>query len=158
MSAPATPERDLEEKIIGEVEVSSRLAIGAVRMRLYLTDQRLIFAHIGKRGPGALATSSLLGKFGGALEDLLLGGRESLRKRKTSSPRPQEILDADKDNFPIGYDDIVRVELHPATDLVRIIILTKIEKLKFSTLMDSEKLFRLFTRVLQQKVSVERVV
>lgn len=145
------------EAILGQIPVRAQLKLGTERLRLFVTDHRLILAHVGKRGAAALATTSLLGRLSGALEDLLKGGRESLKKRKIEASSPQEILEADKDNFPIGYNDIVRLELHPANDLVRITIFTKEEKLEFVTLTDFEKLLGLFTGVIRGKVSVETI-
>lgn len=158
MAAPAEPGNESKEEIVGEVPVSGRLALGTERLKLYLTNQRLIFARLGKRGTGALATSSLLGKLGGALEDLLQGGKESFKKKRTPASSPQEILDADKDNFPLTYSDVVRIELDPLGGLVGIMVLTKDDKLEFVTPMDFEKLLSIFQGVLPGKVSVRRTL
>lgn len=67
------------EVVIAEIPASARLLRGEESLRLVLTTRRLIVAHRGKRGAGALAASSLLGDVSGRLESMVKGGGGSLR-------------------------------------------------------------------------------
>ncbi len=111
--------------------MSAKLALGSEQLKLYITNRRLIVARKGKRGAGALAGSSLLGRFSEALEELFRGGRESLHRRRVGKVSPETILAAHKDNFDISYEDIIKVELSQSPDESRMTILTKDDKFVF---------------------------
>lgn len=142
--------------MLGEIAVVARLSIGSELLRLFLTNTRIIGVHVGKRGLGALATSSLLGRIGGALEDLFKSGRESVGKRGVGRLTPQQMLSLDKDNFPVDYVDIVRVELRGSVRGALITVLTTRDKLQFSTRTDIEVVSSLFQQVLGERVVVQR--
>lgn len=146
-----------KEKIVGEIPVIARLSIGAEQLRIFLTDFRLIVAHIGKRGTATLATTSLLGRLADAFEELFKGGAETFKRRRAGSPIPEGILGADKDNFFIPYDDVVRVELDPSPSRLNIMILTKDEKLSFVTPMAFDSVFGLLRGRLGERVSATRL-
>ncbi len=94
------------EAVLGKIPVIARLALGAEHLSLSLTSSRIVVAHVGKRGAGAVATISFFGRLSEALEDLFKRGRESVRQRRTEALSPEGILAAGKDNFSIGYDEI----------------------------------------------------
>ncbi len=145
------------EVVLGEVPVVARLALGAERLSLFLTGTRIIVAHVGKRGAGALATISLLGRLSEALEDLFKTGRESVRKRKSHTLSPESILAADKDNFPLRYDEIVSVELTERFHGAEMTIVTRDDKLRFSTSLDFEKVVNLLGERLGSKLVSKRL-
>jgi hypothetical protein len=95
------------EKVLGELYATTKLAHGYERLRVVFTAQRIVIAHLGKRGISAAATTSFFGGAGPGVEDLLLSGRERAKRRSNS---PKEILDMDKDNFGISYDEIVSLD------------------------------------------------
>lgn len=105
--------------------------MGSEELKLFITSRRLIVARKGKRGAGALAGASLLGRFSEALEELVRGGRESLKKRTPGKISAESILAAHKDNFEILYDDIIRVELTETPTGAGMTVLTKDDKLVF---------------------------
>jgi hypothetical protein len=140
------------ERVEGVIPVSARLALGLERLNLYITSQRIIVAHIGKRGAGAVAGTTFFGRLSGGFEDLFKSGKESLSRRRLESSSPLEILSADKDNFPILYEDVVRVDVDEAPRVVRFTILSKDEKLEFLTLMGFESVLRLLSERLRGKL------
>ena len=142
------------EAIIGEIPVVTRLAMGSERLRLFLTSGRLILAHVGKRGAGALAMTAFLGKLSGLLEDLFKRSRESLKTRKVDSSSPDRILGFDKDNFYINYSEIISVKLEPLPQGAFIEVLSKNDKLEFWTSMEFEPVTALFRDVLGEKVRI----
>jgi hypothetical protein len=144
------------EVVLGEIAVIANLSIGSELLRLFFTNTRIIGVHVGKRGLGALATSSLLGRIGGALEDLFKSGRESVGKRGVGQLTPRQMLALDKDNFPVDYVDIVRVELRGSVRGALITVLTTRDKLQFSTRTDIEVVSSLLQKVLGERVVVER--
>jgi hypothetical protein len=121
------------EVVLGELQVITRLAMGSERLRLLLTSRRIIIAHVGKRGAGAVTATSLLGRLSVALEDLFKRGRESLSIRKAEAMSPEEVIAADEDNFAISLEDIVNAKLEETPNWTRLTVLTKNEKLEFLT-------------------------
>jgi hypothetical protein len=132
-----------EEEILGEIPVSARLSMGSEKLRLFPTTTRMIVAHVGKRGAGALATTSFFGQLSGAFEDLLKSGREFKGNKELGNLEPESILAADKDNFFISYSEIVSVEVAETSGLTRVTVLTREDKFKFSTVWSGEKVVRL---------------
>ncbi len=110
--------------------------MGSEHLKLVLTPTRLILAHLGKRGAGAIAGTSLLGRLSTGLEDLFKSPRESSRRRKMEEMRPEEILKLDKDNFDINYQEIIRIELEPYP--TTIMILTRDNKYNFTSVTEYE--------------------
>ncbi len=117
---------------MGELSVMARLTMGVERLRLVVTSNRIIVAHLGKRGVGTDSAAAILGGLRAGLEDLLRTGKESLSKRSSKSLTPDQLLRVDKDNFEIRYDEIVRVTLVQRDFSNHLTILTGREKLEFS--------------------------
>ncbi len=120
------------EVLLGELSVMARLTMGVERLRLVVTSNRIIVAHLGKRGVGTDSAAAILGGLRAGLEDLLRTGKESLSKRSSKSLTPDQLLRVDKDNFEIRYDEIVRVTLVQRDFSNHLTILTGREKLEFS--------------------------
>ncbi len=143
------------EAILGEVPATALLQIGREHLRLFLTSHRVIIAHTGKTGAGALASASLLGKLGGALENLVTGSRQR-SKTESRALKPREILQADKDNFYVSYDEVVGVELDESAGRLGITVVTKDDKFRFQTAMPFQPVTDLFRTVLGDKVTARR--
>jgi hypothetical protein len=141
-----------EEQMLGEIPVSARLSIGSEKLRLFVTTNRMIVAHVGKRGVGALATMSFFGQLSGAVEDLFKSGREFKGNKELGNLEPEAILTADKDNFFIGYSEVVGVEVAGSSGLTRVTVLTREDKFKFSTVSSGEKVVRLLQGPLGSKL------
>ena len=143
--------------MLGEIPVTARLDLGSERLTIVLTTTRIIAARIGKRGAGALAATSFFGSLSGALEDLLKSGKESLSQRKLDKLSPRELLASHKDNFAIGLDEVVKVEVEETAGLVSLIILTRNEKLELSTRSRFESVTDLLGSALGPKVVARRL-
>ncbi len=74
------------------IPVVAQLALGIEELILFVTDARIVVAHVGKRGAGALATSALFGRLSGGFEDFVKSGVESRAKRALPSLTPEKIL------------------------------------------------------------------
>jgi hypothetical protein len=120
------------ESILGEIPVSVRRGIGFEKLKLYITSKRIIVAHGAKKGRRALALRPLLGRYSGDLEESSEGRDGQVVKSDLQNLRPGMILSSHKDNFALGFDEIVRVELRESEG-VEIVILTGEEKFQFST-------------------------
>ena len=145
------------EEVIGEVSVSAQLARGQELLRLVVTTRRLIIVHRGKRGAGALASTSLLGGgFSTKLESMVKGGQGSPRKAKPGDVSPDDILKTDKDNFQITYDELVLAELSSSRQGVGIMVLTRDDKFQFNASAPLESLESLFRAALGGKLNVVR--
>jgi len=92
----------------------------------------------------------------GAFEDLLKSGKESLAKPR-GSQSPKEILASNKDNFAIGLDEIVRVDVEETYHLVDLTILTKNEKLEFSARLRFDRVVDLLGKIVGDKMFSRRL-
>lgn len=142
------------ETVVDEILVSAKLSIGLQRLRLIFTNERIIVAHVGKRGGGALALTSLVGFLAGGLEDLVKSGRESAKKKKMKQSSPQEILESDKDNFEISYKEIVSVKMILRDVQTMILLLTGKDKLEFYTGASADRLRAVLDKVLRDKLLI----
>jgi hypothetical protein len=142
-----------EEEILGEIPVMARLSIGSEKLRLFATTSRMIVAHIGKRGVGALATTSFFGRLSGAVEDLFKSGREFKGNKGLGDLDPEGILAADKDNFFVTYSEVVGVEVVETSRLTRLTVLTREDKFKFSTVWSADKVVGLLRGPLGSKLT-----
>ncbi len=145
---------NIGETVLDEIVVSARLSIGLERLRLIFTNERLIVAHVGKRGGGALALTSFVGFLASGLEDLVKSGRESAKKKKMKQATPQEILESDKDNFEISYTEIISVKVILRDVQTLILLLTRKDKLEFHTGASVDRIKSVLDKVLRDKLIV----
>jgi hypothetical protein len=145
------------ERILGEIPVATKLALGSERMSLFMTDSRILVAHVGKRGAGAAVSINLLGKLSGALEELFKSHKESVGKRRMKSAGVKEILAADKDNFSIRFDEVVNVSITQGASLTGLMILTGSDKFEFSTRLPVDRVVELFTPSLAPKLILSKI-
>ena len=73
-------------------------------------------------------------------------------RKGVSDMSPQEILEANKDNFDVSYDNVVRVELDESSNLVGVTLLTKDDKFEFLTNRDYAAVSKLLRDTLGDKV------
>jgi hypothetical protein len=93
----------------------------------------------------------------GGIEGLFKGRKEKAKKKAITELTPERLLAADKDNFPISYDEIVSVELTTTeTGRTGIMILTRDDKLAFSTGLAFEKVSGLFREKLGAILSIKK--
>ena len=142
------------ERVLGEMIAFARLAIGSERLRFFFTNRRIIIAPLGKRGAGL--GFSFLGKIGSGLEDLFKGGREALTKRGLEALGPDEILAANKENFPVSYGDVVSVDVFGGGTVTHITLLTKDDKFELSTSLKRDGVVALLEKVLHDKLTVSQ--
>ncbi len=131
--------------------------LGSERLRLLFTDTRLIVDHAGKRGAGAVAGTSILGRLSGALEDLFRSGGESARRRGIRNMSPGQVLRSHRDNFAIKYSEVVGVTVAQTLTVHGITILTRDDKFEFTTQARFNDVVELFTKTLSEKLSVRRL-
>jgi len=142
---------------VGELRVNTRLMLGSERLRLLFTNTRLIVDHAGKRGAGAVAGTSILGRLSGALEDLFKSGGESARRRGIRNMSPDQVLRSHRDNFAIKYSEVVGVTVAQTLTVHGITILTRDDKFEFTTQARFNDVVELFTKTLSEKLSVRRL-
>jgi len=145
------------ENVVGEIRVVARLAFGIEQLILFVTDARIIVAHVGKRGAGAAATSALFGRLSGGFEDIMKSGSESRSKRELQRLTPEKILTANKDNFHLRFEEIVSVRLVETPFLGEMTVLTRDDKFHFQTHHPVDSIVGLLQRPLGSKLTVERL-
>jgi hypothetical protein len=145
------------ENVVGEIPVVAHLALGIEQLILFVTDARIIIAHVGKRGAGALATSALFGRLSGGFEDAIKSGSESRGKRVLHGVTPKKILAANKDNFHLGYEEIVSVRLVETPFIGEMTVLTRDNKFDFQTHHAVDSIVGMLQIPLGSKLTVERL-
>lgn len=145
------------ENVLGHIPVVARLAIGIEQLVLFVTDARIIVAHLGKRGAGAYVTSAVFGLMSGGVEDVVKSGKEFRSKRALPNLTPQRILSANKDNFHMGYGEIVSLRVVETPYSVEMTLLTGDDKFDFKTSLSVDKIVELLITPLGSKLSVDRL-
>ncbi len=143
--------------MLGEVWVSTRLQYGSERIRLLVTSSRIIVDHGGKRGPGAVAGSTILGQLSSGLEGLFKSGGDSRRKKKMEKLGPSQVLRAHKDNFAIGNGEVVNLTVEKALPLNKVTILTGDGKYEFLTPTLFDTTVALFSRTIGDKMTIRKL-
>jgi len=86
---------------------------------------------MGKRGIAGVATSSFLGRMSTGFEDLVVSGKE---RSKMQGTNPQRILESDRENFAIRYEEIVSLSLEKGGRLVMITQKDKFDLISLTTM------------------------
>ncbi len=119
-----------EDKVVGGLEVETRLRFGSEHLFLLFTQTRLILAHLAKVGRGSMALSGILGGLAGGLSKAPKKG--SLLERIVGLT-PESIVAMDKDNFAVGYDQVVSLTVEPGGyDRADIVLVTSDMKVAMS--------------------------
>jgi hypothetical protein len=148
---------DPSEEVLGEVWVSTRLQYGSERIRLLVTSRRIIVDHGGKRGPGAVAGTSILGQLSTGLEGLFKSGSDSRKKKRTEKLGPGQLLGAHKDNFAISNGEVVNLTVEKVLPLNKITILTRDDKYEFLTRTLFDTAVALFSKTIGDKMTVRKL-
>lgn len=131
------------EPVTGVIPVNARLRMGFEQLNLVITDRRIIVAHGGKRGAGGLASSLIIGSHSGAFEDPSKPKVGYGDKKKFEWVIPEKVLSSNKDNFEIGYGELVSVEVDDGPDATTIVLLTGNDKFQFFTGLDAQEVVEL---------------
>ena len=137
--------------------MSTQLKFGSERIRLLVTSSRIVVDHGGKRGPGAVAGTSILGQLSTGLESLFKSGGESRKKKKMEKLGPSQVLRAHKDNFAIGNGEVVNLTVEKALPLNKITILTGDDKYEFLTQTLFDTVVALFSKTLEDKMTARKL-
>ncbi len=142
---------DVSESVLGFITVTFPRRIGFERVGLYVTSTRIIVAHKSRKGLGALALAPLLGRYAGSSDE---SAREPGRggKPRVEAMSAEEVLAGHKDNFALGYDELVSVELRESSGVTSITILTREDKFQFSSDMGLREIAQLLSRNLGAKL------
>ena len=145
------------ETLLGEIPVVARLSQGSEKLRLFLTQKRIIVAYVGKRGAGSVTPGALLGELGRGVEELFKGGSEAVRRKRIEELTPRKILAAHKDNFALGYDEVVSVDIFETPASTRITLLSRDDKLELSTRLKADVVTGLLAPNLSGKLNRHKV-
>jgi hypothetical protein len=99
-----------EEKVLGGFEVETRLQFGEEHLFLVYTTQRILFTHQAKVGTKSMALSRI---FGGLADAVGKGPANRKELQRIVALRPDEILKLHKDNFAVGFGQVVRLSMEP---------------------------------------------
>ena len=137
--------------------VSTQLKFGSERIRLLVTSSRIVVDHGGKRGPGAVAGTSILGQLSTGLESLFKSGGESRKKKKMEKLGPSQALRTHEDNFAIANDEVVNLTVEKALPLNKVTILTGDGKYEFLTQTRFDTVVALFSKTLEDKMTTRKL-
>jgi hypothetical protein len=138
------------------IPVNARLGIGFEQLHLVITDRRIIVAHRGKKGAGGLASLLIAGSHSGAFEDPGKPRIEHGTRKSFDGVIPEKVLLSDKDNFEIGYDELVRVEVDDGPDATGIVLLTGSDKFQFFTGLEAQEVVELIADHLGGRLVAKR--
>ncbi len=147
----------MPESILGEIPVTVRLRIGSESLKLYVTSRRIIVAHGLKKGRGALAVSSLLGKYGGSPDEPFKKSGGVTRKGRAEVLSIEKILGSKRDNFALGYDELVSVELQEGSGVTEMVLLTRDDKFQFSTRLRLDEVVGLLGSYLGDRLTARKL-
>jgi len=147
----------LSEEVLGEVWVSTRLQYGSERIRLLVTSSRIVVDHGSKRGPGAVAGTTILGQLSSGLEGLFKSGEDSRKKKKMEKLGPSQALRTHEDNFAIANDEVVNLTVEKALPLNKVTILTGDGKYEFLTQTRFDTVVALFSKTLEDKMTTRKL-
>lgn len=119
------------EAVVGIVPANARLGIGFEELLLVVTNKRVIVAHQGKKGRTGLASTMILGGHSGDFVDpdkpKKLGGGG----RGFENVDPAKVLASNKDNFALGFSEIVSVTVDQGRDSTSVAVITGDDKFQF---------------------------
>ena len=142
------------EQVVGDLPVVAHLTMGYEKLRLFFTDRRIIVSRRGKVGAGSVPATFILGSFGSFFSGLFSGGTKKSLKEGARYPRPARILESDKDNFSIVFDDVVRADLTRTPSTCSIMILSRDDKFDFTCRSSFDLVRCLFETALGSKLTV----
>ena len=142
--------------MLGEVWVSTQLKFGSERIRLLVTSSRIVVDHGGKRGPGAVAGTTILGQLSSGLEGLFKSGEDSRKKKKMEKLGPSQALRTHEDNFAIANDEVVNLTVEKALPLNKVTILTGDGKYEFLTQTLFDTVVALFSKTLGDRMTARK--
>jgi hypothetical protein len=135
------------ELVRGVVPANARLGMGFEQLQLVITDRRIIVAHKAKKGAGGLASMLILGSHSGVFVDPDKPRGTLGEPGKSGAVNLQKILASNKDNFEIGYEDIVSVEIDKGRESTIITMVTSGDKFQFFTLFSVQQVSSLLVRL-----------
>ncbi len=118
------------ESIVGGFEVEARIGMGAEHLILLFTQSRLILAHVGKVGRAGMVLSNILGRMSQGLG--MAPNKRKLMEKLSALP-PKSVLEMDRDNFAVGYDQVVSLTVErEGFDRARLVLLSVDMKIELS--------------------------
>jgi hypothetical protein len=121
------------ESVDGVIAANARLGMGFEELQLVITDRRIIVAHKAKRAAGGLASALVLGSHSGVFADPDKPRGSLGQRAKPRGVDPEKVLASNKDNFEIGYGEIVSVEIDESREATSITLVTGADKFQFFT-------------------------
>jgi hypothetical protein len=107
-------------------------------------------------GAAGLASSLIVGSHSGAFEDPGKLTVEIGVRKRFDGVIPEKVLLSDKDNFEIGYEELVRVEVNDGPDATAIVLLTGNDKFQFFTGFKAQEIVELLADHIGNKLVARR--
>jgi Flp pilus assembly secretin CpaC len=140
------------ELVRGVIPANARLGMGFEQLQLVITDRRIIVAHKAKKGAGGLASMLILGSHSGVFIDPDKPKGSVGESGKFGAVNLQKILASNRDNFEVGYEDVVTVEIDETRESTIITLVTSGDKFQFFTALSVREVSRLLASHLGLKL------
>jgi hypothetical protein len=127
------------ESVEGIIPANARLGIGFEQLHLIVTDRRIVVVHKAKKGAGGLASILILGGHSGAFADPDKPALGVEWKNRFQNVDIEKVLASNKDNFGIGYSEMISVELDDGPNATGISLITGEDKFEFSTSVEARE-------------------
>src|SRR2546426_1335357 len=119
-----------EDRVLGGFEAETPLNIGSERFYLLFTRTQVILARAAKLGKESMAFSNILGALA---KGIGASPRKPEMLGKLAALNPKAILELDKDNFGVGYDQVVSITVRRAgREKVNLALVTRDRKVAVS--------------------------
>lgn len=121
------------ERVKAVIPANAKLGIGFEHVLLAVTDRRIIVAHKGKMGSAGLASILVMGSHSGAFKDPDRPKAGPGERTGLDWVEPEKVLASHRDNFDIGFSELISVEVSEARDVTTIVLLTGEDKFELFT-------------------------
>ena len=144
------------EHVAGVISANARLGFGFEQLLLVVTDRRIVVVHKGKKGAVGLASILVLGSHGGSFLDPDKPGSPLQGKLSFDKVDVDKVLASNKNNFDVGYDEMISVEVDGGPSATRITIVTGNDKFQFFTGLEAEEVVKLLAGRLGDRLSARK--
>lgn len=143
------------ESVTGVIPVNARLGMGFEELQLVVTSRRIVVVHKAKKGAGGLMSTLILGGHTKAFDDPDRP-KTDVGDKRFEHVDVEKVLASNKNNFDLGYSEIITVEIDEGPNSTSIMIVTGEDKFQFYSSLEVKEVNNLLTGGLESKIVTKR--
>jgi len=141
--------------VVGVIPVNARLGMGFEELQLVVTDRRIIIVHKAKKGAGGLVSTLILGGHTSSFDDPDKP-KTDVGDKRFQHVDVEKVLASNKNNFGLGYSEIITVEIEEGPNSTSIMMVTGEEKFQFYSSLEAKEISHLLTERLGLKIVMKK--